>query len=174
MGPGLLLIEALQLGVHVAPQLPRGQARRPIADEAERSVLRRHELREVALLRPQTARRGEVPAIFLPGGSGRPERLVVGLGDDDVDDEADHRRLALHRERTRALVLLPRGAITRHRRGEPVERADDDRVHAFHRRGDRVAHVPERRGRGLPPPPPPPPPLPPLPTTPPPEPLPAP
>src|SRR5262245_66620942 len=126
MWPARLLIEALELGVDVAPELARGQARRAIADEAERSVLRRHELREVALLRLETARRGEIPAILLPGGSGRRQRLVVGLRDDHVDDEADHRRRALHRERARSLVLLPRGAITRHRRGEPVERADDD------------------------------------------------
>src|SRR5262249_60401850 len=101
MGPGLLLIEALQLGVDVAPQLARGQARRTIADEAERSVLRRHELREVALLRLQTARRGAVPAIFLPGGSGRPERLGGALGADAGAGAADHRRPALRLARTR-------------------------------------------------------------------------
>src|SRR5213594_1739606 len=40
-------------------------------------------------------------------------------------------------------------AVPRDRHGEPVDRADDDRVHPFHRRRHRIAHVPERRVRLL-------------------------
>jgi len=85
-----------------------------IAHEAEGAVLRRHELREVALLGLKPPRRGQVPAILLPRGSGGGQRLVVGLGHDQVDDEADHRRVTLQRQRAGSLMLFPRGAIARH------------------------------------------------------------
>ena len=139
------LIEPLELGVDVAPQLAHGQTLRAIADEAEGAVLRRHELREVALLGLEPARRREVPAVLLPRRAGDLQRVLVRVGHDHVHDEADLRLLALDGQRALALVLLPRGAIARHRHREAVDGAHDDRVHALHRRRHRVAHVPERR-----------------------------
>ena len=62
----------------------------------------------------QAAGRRQIPAVLLPGRPGDPQRLVVGLRHDQVDDEADHRPVALGRETPRALVLIP---------GRPV---DDD------------------------------------------------
>src|SRR5262245_57462492 len=145
MWPRPLLIEALELGVDVAARLARGQARRAIADEAERAILGRLELREPALLGLEPARRGQVPAILLPRRLGRLHRLVVRFGHDEMHHQPDHRLLALDRQRAGALMLFPRGAVARHGDGEAIDRADDDRVHAFHRRSDRIAHVPERR-----------------------------
>src|SRR5689334_24702689 len=99
------LVEPLQLGVDVASQLARGQAGRPVADEAERAVLGRHELREIALLRLQPPGGRQVPAALLPRRSRDAQRLGVRLGHDHVDDETDLRLRALYRARALALVL---------------------------------------------------------------------
>src|SRR5262245_15292995 len=106
----LLLVEALQLGLDVAPHLARGQTLGTLTHEAERPVLARHELGEVALLGLETARGGQVPAVLLPGRGGDPDRLLVGPGDHHVDDEPDHRLVTLDGPDTRALVLLPGGS----------------------------------------------------------------
>src|ERR1041384_5189497 len=91
----LLLIEALDLGLDVAPHLTRRESLRPLADEAERAIVGRHELCEIALLGFEASRRGEIPPIFLPCRRREPDRFLVRFRNDEMHDESDHRLVTL-------------------------------------------------------------------------------